>query len=553
MTSGPHRPAPPAMRALAIAATSLTLLFGCTPTAARPALPPPPFAPERTATVAATVAAAVEATPVPPEEGDWAIANGGIRNTRARAGGFDPAAGETLAVEWEYALTSSGPYGYAAGAPAIVDGVVYVQSLGGDVTALELASGERLWRYDGGIPTAGPAGPAVASGRVYVTNGGARLQALEAATGKPLWTVPLEKDGYQPIVVGDTVIVGTGNQAHVGGNSGFVHAFNAANGARRWSFQVVEEGFWGNRALNSGGGVWSPPAVDLERRRVYVGTGNAGPYPGTRNYPNATSRPGPNLYTSALVALDVETGALDWYYQVVERGLFDHDFQSSPIVVDAVTSGTRRSLVIGAGKVGEVVAFDADTGRVVWRTAVGRHENDRLEAIPLGQAVLVYPGVFGGVETPMATDGHYVFVPVVNLPTRHTATGHGASDGSSALVNASEATSLSSGTGELVALDIATGALTWRQEFDSPVFGAATVWGDHVYTATYDGRIRAFDRVTGAQVWTYDAGRGINAWPAVSEEWMIWPIGLGPRPRIIAFHVAPPVTPTPTPGPPATP
>lgn len=509
----------------------LVLLAGCgggsllqAPVSAERPSPATP-APTPSATATATTA-------TPPwqsiESGDWAIANGGLRNTRARDGGFDPDAGESLTAAWEYRLRSSGPYGYAAGAPAIVDGVVYVQSLGGDVSALDLETGTRIWRFDRRLPTAGPIGPAVADGRVYI------------ARGEPLWTVPLEKDGYQPIALGDLVLVGTGNLAHVPGNSGYVHAFDGEDGSLRWSFRVVEDGFWGAPTVNTGGGVWYPPAIDLERGLIYVGTGNAGPYPGTRFDPNGSSRPGPNPYTSALVALEMGTGRLAWFHQVVERGLFDHDFQAPPMLVELAGDGAERSLIIGSGKVGRVVALDADTHEVAWDTAVGRHENDTLALVPAGTTVVVYPGVFGGVETPMATDGDRVFVPVVNLGTPHTATGHGARDGSSALVNASAYTSVSSATGEFVALDAATGELLWRQELDSAVFGGATVWGEHVYTATYDGRIHGFDRETGDEVWTFDTGGRINAWPAVLDDWMVWPVGLGPRPRLIGFRVTAP-------------
>lgn len=415
---------------------------------------------------------------------------------------------------------------------------------GGDVTALALDSGERLWSFDRGLPTAGPIGPAIAADRLFVVNGAARLQALDLATGEPLWTVPLDKDGYQPIVVDDTVLVGTGNLAHVPGYSGYVHAFDT-DGNARWSFRVVEEGFWGNPGVNSGGGVWYPAAVDLERGLVYVGTGNAGPYPGTRYYPNGSSRPGPNLYTSSLVALDLESGELAWHYQAVAHGLFDHDFQASPLLIDVEQDGRSRELVVGGGKLGRVIALDRDTQEVVWDTLVGRHQNDDLALVPPGTTVVVYPGVFGGVETPMATDGSRIFVPVVNLATPHTATGHGAADGSSALLSASLSTSVASATGELLALDAATGAVLWQRELDAAVFGGATVWGDLVYTATYDGRIFGFDRESGDEVWSYDSGGRINAWPAVSEEWMLWPIGLGPRPRVIAFRVT-------TAGPPTT-
>jgi outer membrane protein assembly factor BamB len=154
----------------------------------------------------------------------------------------------------------------------------------------------------------------------------------------------------------------------------------------------------------------------------------------------------------------------------------------------------------------------------------------------LGALVEVYPGVYGGVETPMAYAGGLVFAPVVNAPTTHSATGHGAADGSSALVNASARTSLGGATGELVALDAASGEVVWTAEFDSPLFGGATAVGDLVFTGTYAGEIVAVRQADGIEVWRYQTGGGINSWPAVQGDTIVWAIGLG-VPRLLALRL----------------
>jgi glucose dehydrogenase len=335
------------------------------------------------------------------------------------------------------------------------------------------------------------------------------------------------------------VLVGTGNLAHVFGNSGYIHAYDLHTGESRWSFQVVEEGFWGDPLLNSGGGVWYPPAIDEERGLAYFGTGNAGPYPGTVQYPNGSSRPGPNLYTSSLVALNLRTGELEWHYQAVEHGLFDLDFQSSPILATHTDEdGATRDLVVGSGKLGRVIALDRESHDVVWETEVGIHQNDDVEEIAPGELLEVYPGVFGGVETPMAAAAGRIFVPVVNLPTTHTSTGHGATDGSSALLNATANTPMSQGTGELIALDVLTGDVLWSVPLDTMPFGGATVVGDLVFTATFEGVIRAHRVADGLEVWRFQASGGINAWPAVQDDTILWPVGLGPNPSLIALRLA---------------
>ena len=82
---------------------------------------------------------------------------------------------------------------------------------------------------------------------------------------------------------------------------------------------------WGDPEVNAGGGAWYPPAIDTEAGVVYWGIANPAPFPGTEGFPNGTSRPGPNLYTNSVVALDVHTGELQWYHQAIEHDLFDRD------------------------------------------------------------------------------------------------------------------------------------------------------------------------------------------------------------------------------------
>lgn len=534
----------PAIGWIPLAALVAISLAGCSGEAKAPLLPARLIVPP----VAATPVAAPPDTlagPEPPaarlaalaEEGDWSLPNGGLRNTRARASAINAETVRSLEVVWSLPISGRGPYGAAAGGLVIADGTVYFQDLGSNTAAIDLETGELRWETAGVAQVAGPNGAAVADDRLFVSRGGSVFSALDASSGEVLWSVELEKDGFQPTVVGDTVLVGTGNLAHVGGNSGFLHAFDAATGEPRWSFQVVEEGFWGDPSLNSGGGVWYPAAIDLERGLAYIGTGNAGPYPGTVQFPNGSSRPGPNLYTSSFVALDIESGDLAWFHQVVPHGLFDHDFQLSPVLTDAMIDGVPRSLAIGAGKAGEVLAFDLEGGAVLWQTGVGVHQNDELTALPPGEAVEVYPGIFGGVETPLALADGVIFAPTLNVPTRHTATGRGATDGSSALLNASAATNLGAATSELVALDVASGEILWTHPFDSPLFGGATAVGDLVFTATFDGAIVALRQSDGLEVWRYEAGGGINAWPAVQDDTIVWAIGLGAGPRLIALRL----------------
>jgi glucose dehydrogenase len=139
-------------------------------------------------------------------------------------------------------------------------------------------------------------------------------------------------------------------------------------------------------------------------------------------YPNGTSRPGPNLHTDSLLALDMKTGQLRWSKQVRVHDIFDLDLQLSPILADVKGVG---DLIIASSKLGVVYGINPDTHEVAWQRPVGIHQSDNLSEIPAGHQVEVYPGTFGGVETPMAYADNVVYVPVTNLPTVHTETTFG--------------------------------------------------------------------------------------------------------------------------------
>jgi glucose dehydrogenase len=287
------------------------------------------------------------------------------------------------------------------------------------------------------------------------------------------------------------------------GTLGVVWALDAASGKPRWRFDTVAGGaaLWGKPDVNGGGGLWYPPAVD-DRGRVFLAVGNPAPFPGTKEYPNGSSRPGPNLYTNSLVVLDGRTGELLWHRQAVPHDLRDYDLAISPILTRLTVDGSGVRAVITAGKMGKVYAYRAADGRPLWSASIGRHQNDTG---PLtSDFVPVYPGTLGGVETPMALAGKRVFVPWVDLATRTSAT---SSNGTNPLRE---------GRGGLAALDAATGRTLWQHRLPSMAFGAATVANDVVFTSTYDGTIYAFATATGKQLWKTKARAGINSFPAIA-------------------------------------
>ena len=207
--------------------------------------------------------------------------------------------------------------------------------------------------------------------------------------------------------------------------------------------------------------------------------------------------------------LDGETGRLLWYRQPLPHDIRDYDLEISPIL--ATVDGVETVMV--AGKMGKVYAYRSDNGRHLWTLSVGRHQND-VGPLPR-KLVQVYPGIYGGVETPMAFAEDRLFVPWLDFPTGLSANGLPGG------LAAAAAVSLKSGRGGLTAVDAATGKVLWQRKLPQMNFGAATVANDVVFTSTYDGTIYALHTETGRTLWRAKARAGINAFPAIDGDTLL--------------------------------
>jgi len=167
------------------------------------------------------------------------------------------------------------------------------------------------------------------------------------------------------------------------------------------------------------------------------------------------------------------------------------------------------------------------------------HRNDTLTKLPEHPGIDVWPGFWGGIETPGAyADGTLYFV-TENVATPYTATAWRSKTADQNVQNLEGRTPLRDGTSELVAIDAATGRVRWLHAFDQIDFGGATVVGDLVFTATYDGTVWALRRSDGRPAWRFRAPAGINAWPAVGDDTIVWPAGLGREPVVFALRLGP--------------
>lgn len=524
-----HRPSPtPTSLPTAVPATSSPTMAPTIPPTPSPTTPPTP-----------SPVAPLEAPPeIVQHAADWPLPNRNYGSDRAALDAEIRAANVLdLTVAWRAPIRESGVFGNLATNPLILGDTVYVQALSGAVYALDFGTGAIRWQQSLGGLTPGPNGVAVGYDRVYAATGDGRVVALDIADGEVLWSNAVTRTAtegidIQPVVADGKVYVSTVPVSVSGqfkaGDRGVIHALDAETGAVLWSFDTVEsEDLWGHPEINSGGGAWYPPAVDLQRGAIYWGIGNAAPFPGVEGFPNGSSRPGPNLYMTSTVALDARTGDLLWYHQVKPHDLFDHDFQLT-MALSLPIGGGARDAVIGTGKTGTVHAFDPDDGSELWRVAVGEHSNDDLDELPLGEEVIVSPGLFGGVLTPPAMADGVLYVAVLHMPSPYEADrtnpfGFGGL--------------LETATGEITAIDGSDGSILWTRDLPSAAFGGATVVNDLLFTSTFDGTIYALRRSDGEILWTDATGKLINGWPAVARDTIVFPIGGGAPGEVVAYRL----------------
>jgi glucose dehydrogenase len=467
---------------------------------------------------------------------DWPLANKDYSNSRATMDSTITSNNvQTLHVAWSYPIVATGAFGGAASTPLILGDTVYFQDLHANTIALSLQTGIVKWsKIYNDTSIEGPNGPGLGYGKVFVARDLYNITALDITTGQELWTTRISTVkttgiDIQPVVYDNLVYIstvpGTGDVFYSPGGIGVIYALNASTGAIVWQFSTVDSpDLWGHPEVNSGGGCWYPPAIDTATGMIYWDIANPAPFAGAPGWPSGTSFSGPALYTNCIVALNHANGTMGWFTQALAHDIFDHDLQISPILTNATIYGKQQPIVISAGKMGTVYAFNRDTGALLWVVPVGMHQNDLLDE--LQKETQVYPGVLGGVETCMAYDDGILYVPVLDLSTNYTPTGLNASS-----INFAQ------GKGELAAIDVNLGKILWVKYFDSLTLGAATVVNDLVFTATFNGMIYAFNKKTGTEVFTYQAPAGINAWPAVAGNTIIWPAGVGSTPTLIALRL----------------
>ena len=319
-----------------------------------------------------------------------------------------------------------------------------------------------------------------------------------------------------PQLYDGTVLISTipGNvkSFYKGNGDGIVWALDAATGKPKWTFNTVSDGagLWGNRKINSGGGLWYPPAVDV-RDGCSSAVANPAPLYGTKEYPNGSSRPGPNLYTNSIVALDGKTGKRLWFRQAVRHDVRDYDLAGLAAIVDHSADPRHRH-------------GDRDRRPARWArsTPTARRRSAALEA-SRSAGTRTTPG--------RAARGRSRSSPAISAAsrrrwrsTRPRSSCRGStwrSPPARPVRQRAHGPELHKGRGGSPRSTPPAGGVMWQRRLPSMDFGAATVANDVVFTSTYEGKIYAFDVQTGKTLWTKQAPAGINSFPAVDGDTLL--------------------------------
>ncbi len=411
--------------------------------------------------------------------------------------------------------------------PLVADGVMYVTTPVVDrrmkIMALNAATGALLWTtsYPVGAHKicCGPnnRGAALAYGKLYVTTLDAKLVAFDARTGEPKWAVKIADPtvGYSesmaPQVYDREVIVGSAGAEWA--VRGFVAAYDALTGAPRWRWWATDpKTFSGDSWKTGGGTVWTTPAIDAAQGLVIFSTANPNPDL------EGSTRKGDNLYTDSIVALDVHSGKLRWYYQEVKHDLWDYDATSNVVLFDLHAGGKTIPAAGEAGKVGWYFIVDRRTGKLLRKSAPFVAQNKNM----FGKKS-VLPGANGGSEwSPPAyspqTGRVYVLGidQLMDFKAQPGANHPGFLHTGSVFTNVQKPQEIQRGT--FTAIDVASGKIAWQYHAPKPMIGGALATGGGlVFTGEGDGTFEAFDARSGKKLWTYSLDGGVNA-PPVSYE-----------------------------------
>ncbi|HVY05610.1 MAG TPA: PQQ-binding-like beta-propeller repeat protein [Burkholderiales bacterium] len=407
--------------------------------------------------------------------------------------------------------------------PIVYGGVMYVTTLY-STFALNPATCKVKWKHEWkpkgkeGNGSIKNRGVAIKDGRLVRGTQDGWLFALDAETGKQLWelkaanTDNFEALSINPVIFEDLVIIGpSGSES---GIKGWIGAFRLADGQPAWRFNTVpgdgEPGAdtWGDTdaRLHGGGGIWTTPALDVEKGQLYVAVGNPAPDM------LGVVRPGTNLYTNSIVVLDARTGALVWHKQAVPHDTHDWDVPVTAPLFRAKLDGGDRDVVTLAAKDGLLRLVDRGNQEVLYTVPVTTRSN--FEAEITEQGIYVCPGLLGGVEWSVPAYSprlDMMVVPAVDWcgtfkkdeEARFVA-------GQQYMGGAFTYDPVDKSTGWLTAIKATTGEPLWKYHSARPMLASLTATsGDMLFTGELTGDFLAMDARSGEVKYRYSGGGSI--------------------------------------------
>jgi alcohol dehydrogenase (cytochrome c) len=434
--------------------------------------------------------------------------------------------------------------------PLVYKGVLYVTTNSATM-AVDAKTGKQIWKTKVEYPPETPRivccgiinrGAAIYDGKIFRTTLDANVIALDAQTGKELWRKNAIdfKTGYSMTVaplVADGVVI-TGISGAEFGTRDFIDGWDPKTGEHLWRTYTVpaagEPGSdtWPGDTWKLGGGsTWITGSFDPELHTVYWGIGNPGPF-------NAAGRPGDNLYTCSVLALDPKSGKIKWHFQFSPNNPFDYDAVAEMVLATLNIDGKPTPVLMDANRNGFFYVLDRTNGKLLaanpyvkvnWASGIdmktGRPiETDVSTKARAGEKVVVWPSILGGKNwEPISFNpqnntayantlnfgGHYKAVPAE----------YKAGDWYVGM-DLSDLWEWPQGPrGYLKAIDPLTGKTKWENGTDIPRFsGVLSTGGGLVFSGQLTGEFEAFDAESGKKLWQFQTGSGIEGQPVTWEQ-----------------------------------